>query len=264
MVSKSDEYYTHRRLILSSILPNFSLTCSLSSPMYEQSDHAVELDYPFEQRHRPVRIVGSCNGLVCFGNDQEDYMFLWNLSTRKVKRLQDPGVGFVYDSSRVCGFGYDKSNDDYKVVTSRCVFGDGGALEKTELMVQSLRTNSWRRIAGCPLIIALGRTGKFVSGSLHWLAFTMNRSKVIVSVDLAYETGGEVVQPSYGDGPFALTLEVLSGWLCVLCDFYGYRTDVWVMKEYGMRESWTKLFTIIPYLTNPMSFFSLHTTCHFK
>lgn len=88
MVSKSDEYYTHHGLILNSILPSFSLTCSLSSLMYKQSDHAVELDYAFEQRHHLVRIVGSCNGLVCFGNDREDYMFLWNPSTRKVKRLQ--------------------------------------------------------------------------------------------------------------------------------------------------------------------------------
>lgn len=71
-------------------------------------------------------------------------------------------------------------------MTSSCVFGDGDSWEKTELKVQSLRTNSWRRIAGCPRIIALGRTGKFMSGSLYWFAFTMNRSKVIVSVDLAH------------------------------------------------------------------------------
>ncbi|KAI8561468.1 hypothetical protein RHMOL_Rhmol04G0342100 [Rhododendron molle] len=37
---------------------------------------------------------------------------------------------------------------------------------------------------------------------------------------------------------------VLGGWLCVVDHFRESHSDVWVMKEYGVKESWTKLFVV--------------------
>lgn len=45
---------------------------------------------------------------------------------------------------------------------------------------------------------------------------------------------------------FFLTLGVLGSDFYVLCSHE--KTDVWVMKEYGVKESWTKLYSIKCYL----------------
>ncbi|THF96056.1 F-box/kelch-repeat protein At3g23880-like [Camellia sinensis] len=251
IASKIDDC-TNQRLLLSSICPHFDLkSCSLYSVLYEQSDNAVELDYPLKDPHHSVWIVGSCNGLVCIAIE-EDSIFLWNPSTRKSKKLPNSGIRMRYGCFIIYGFGYDESIDDYKVVGIFCVFGSGGSYEN-EVKVYALRTDSWRRIQDFPCGIPLDDSGKFANGALHWAASGdtgSSHSWVIVSLDLAKETYGEVVQPNYGDGGFDLTLGVLKGCLCVLCNFQGTRADVWVMNEYGIRESWIKLFAI-PYVTDP-------------
>jgi hypothetical protein len=38
-----------------------------------------------------------------------------------------------------------------------------------------------------------------------------------------------------------------------MCNYQGVRADVWVLKEFGVRDSWTKLFSI-PYLDDPLWF----------
>lgn len=97
--------------------------------------------------------------------------------------------------------------------------------------------------------------GKFLNGALHWGFYNLGKdlssfSWTIVSVDLAKETYVEVLQPVYDEGKRALTLGTLTERLCVLCNYPRVRADVWVMKVYGVEDSWTKLISI-PYLTNP-------------
>lgn len=33
-------------------------------------------------------------------------------------------------------------------------------------------------------------------------------------------------------------------YLCFVCGYADLRNDIWVMKEYGVKESWTKLLSI--------------------
>lgn len=210
----------------------------------------MELDYPMKHPDRSVWIVGSINGLICIAIDEQD-TFLWNPSTRISKKLADPGIKVRRGYLIVYGFGYDESTDDYKVVGIFCTFHSEYLFE-TEVKVYSSRTDFWRRIGDFPSGVPLDESGKFVNGAIHWAASrntgsNLSFSWLIVSLDLANETYGEVAQPSYGEGEFDLSLGVLGGCLCVLSNFHGYRTDVWMMKEYGVRESWTKL-TSIPYL----------------
>jgi len=73
---------------------------------------------------------------------------------------------------------------------------------------------------------------------------------VILSFDLEKETYREVLLPQ-NDGENACTrrkLCVLSNCLCVCDTFASEKIDwvVWLMKEYGVVESWTKLM-IIPH-----------------
>ncbi|XAR62781.1 hypothetical protein NMG60_11017654 [Bertholletia excelsa] len=201
--------------------------------------------------HKSVWIVGSCNGLLCIAID-EDAMFLWNPSTRKSKRLTCSGIRIRYGCLVTYGFGYDESIDDYKVVGIFLIAGSGGSNDR-EVKVYTMRTNSWRKIGDFPHGITLDGSGKFANGKLHWAAGADTGSSyswVIVSLDLAKETYGEVPQPSYDEGASDLTLGVLNGCICVLSRYPGVHAEVWIMNEYGRRESWTKLVAI-PYLPGP-------------
>ncbi|KHG07541.1 hypothetical protein F383_34625 [Gossypium arboreum] len=104
------------------------------------------------------------------------------------------------------------------------------------------------RIQDFPFEVFSNEAGKHVDGTLNWAVFSgQDGDFSIVSLDLARETYKEVTQPCYGDGVDERTLGVLDGCLCVLCSYRKLYADVWVMKEYGKRESWTKLVSI-PYL----------------
>ncbi|KAG4131249.1 hypothetical protein ERO13_D09G195001v2 [Gossypium hirsutum] len=116
-----------------------------------------------------------------------------------------------------------------------------------------MRTNCWRRIQDFPFGVPFSEAGKHVDGTLNWAVLSRQYrdcSCTIVSLDLAQETYKEVTQPCHGNGAGERILGVLDGCLCVLCSYGRLYAEVWVMKEYGKRESWTKLVTI-PYTPIP-------------
>ncbi|XP_047323877.1 F-box/kelch-repeat protein At3g23880-like [Impatiens glandulifera] len=253
--STQDKGYAHHRLIMSSGSRSFEVkSCSLSSVLHEECPSAHDHYYPLKHPQRIVSIVGSVNGLVCIAIDQGS-VFLWNPSTRKSKRL--PNCGFKKRSRghNGYGFGYDEASSDYKVIVTKSeLYGE--APFKTEVKIYGYRSDSWRRIETFPKgHFPMDALGTFVSGSLHWTAsgeidfsYSSNIRKPIVSFDLSKETYTEFSQPRYGKGASDSKLGVLSDNLCLLSSIHYKRFDVWVMKEYGKVESWSKLFTI-PYLS---------------
>ncbi|KAE8698077.1 hypothetical protein F3Y22_tig00110602pilonHSYRG00089 [Hibiscus syriacus] len=184
---------------------------------------------------------------------RQDTVILLNPALRVSKRLPDLGFKKRRGCYTVYGFGFDASLDDYKVVRVFCYQSKGfeDAYESI-VRVYSLRTNSWRRIQDFHFGVPCNEAAKHVDGNLNWIVFHGQEgfSCTIVSLDLAQETYKEVPQPCYGDGASERTLGVLDGCLCVLCNYGRLYAVVWVMKEYGKRESWTKLITI-PYLPYP-------------
>lgn len=87
----------------------------------------------------------------------------------------------------------------------------------------------------------------FLHGAVHWIDYvgSSTSSKVIQSFDFEREQFRSLSLPSLlakNQFSYSLTLEVIGGCLhlCVLED--GARQlDMWVMKEYGVQESWTKI-----------------------
>lgn len=197
-----------------------------------------------------MSVYGSCNGLVCLV--AMDDIYLWNPSTRESKRLprfklSDSNSRYnnnVFANWGVFGFGYDDSKNDYKVVFH--FNGFQGSERRTEAHIYSLRTNSWRRIDPTYRGILGGEPSKCFNGIVHWMnkPLRFNYPRSIVCFDFVEETYGEVPQPIYGDKSWLWSLGELEGSLCLLTDSSKNRADVWVMKEYGVKESWTKLFTI--------------------
>lgn len=211
---------------------------------------AADLDYPMKNPKNSVRVVGCCNGIVCIAVNGRHF-FLWNPSTRRYKKLAE-----VDDRMKrglfitKYGFGFDEVNDDYKVVGVLSGFCSGGRYESV-VKIYSLRHDSWKMIDVFKDGLPFDDNGRFVNGKLHWgRRFGMDSKWEIVSFDLGSEVCGKVEQPSYLDRGFSPSLGVIEGCLCVMCDFPKTSVDVWILKKYGVRDSWMKL-VVVPYLDDP-------------
>ncbi|KAK1435365.1 hypothetical protein QVD17_01126 [Tagetes erecta] len=242
-------------------------TCCLNDVLHgvniSINNNVVELDYPFKDPHKFVNIVGTCNGLVCIAIDEDRIVVIWNPSTRKSHILPYSGKNPLWSYAWYVsyGFGCIESNDDYKVVEISCRFEHTrNDFSETCIRICSLKSGKWKDINGdfrfvCPL----DEPGKFSNGALHWAFMAPSKDPMsnyswnIFSVDLANETCGEVLQPVYDEGHTDLTLGTLREWLCVLCNYNDIRADVWVMKVYGVKDSWTKLVSV-PCLSHPRTY----------
>ncbi|KAL7124510.1 hypothetical protein ABFS83_14G053200 [Erythranthe nasuta] len=210
-----------------------------------------------QQTNLLTRVWGSCNGLtLLFVNNAR--LVLLNLMSRKLKIVPSfPKEGGEYarhDTDRfIYGLGYDESTDDYKVV---CIYSLSNSKPYRTQMYSS-KTDSWKKIEDFDKgIIPVDDSGKFVNGKLHWLAKDENggRDHEIVALDLVEGKYEIMDRPGNFSNsvPYQPILGDLGGYLSLI----GHGiirdattgnmldTSVWVMKEYGVRESWTKIWTL--------------------
>ncbi|XP_073287018.1 F-box/kelch-repeat protein At3g23880-like isoform X1 [Primulina huaijiensis] len=250
--SRSGRNFSNYRIMSTISHPNFDLRhCSVISLMQEPSTDACSIDYPKKHPKKAVWVVGSCNGLICLAINEKD-LFFWNPSTRKSKKLPPVNVNIKRGFYNIYGFGYNECDDDYKVVGIFCVFGNAGAYESM-VKIYSSKINSWKRMEDFKGGVPLDDSGKFACGKLHWSASSnlgLDFRWDIVSLDMESEVYGIVEQPNYGEREFDSTLGVLGECICILCNYQYINADLWVLKEYGVKESWTKVATI-PYVDTP-------------
>ncbi|MED6219912.1 hypothetical protein PIB30_040192 [Stylosanthes scabra] len=185
-------------------------------------------------------LCGSCDGMFCMTSTTPNCPIVCNPSTGKFKQLPrvGPGITFTY------GFGYYRVSYTYKVVAIL-----NGRILGADHFVYTLGTDdddSWRRIHGLPSCFFKDNSGKFVDGTLNWLAFDGDDKRFIVSLDLGTEQNQTLMLPPVGRihaGVQFLCSTVLKGSLCIVADCQ-VDADYWVMKEHGNADSWTLLFRI--------------------
>ncbi|XP_049387552.1 F-box/kelch-repeat protein At3g23880-like [Solanum stenotomum] len=275
-VSAKNKDHTHHRLVWTEnrdlftsrdIKQHVLRECSVSSLHNDSVVESLDLNYPLKNPELRVCIVGSVNGLICLDIEDND-LVLWNPTLRVYRKLPDSRLrvsgGSRLDriTSVMYGFGYDEFSDDYKVVGVRC----SCTRYPLEVKIYSLKNNSWRTKGDILEVVQLTKPCKFLNGKLHWVN-DMNGGfrnyGNIISIDLADERWGKVEQPDYGKKNFSLKLEMLGSDLSVFCNYKTVsrnfmttsHADVWVMKEYGVKESWTKTYSI-KYSPNVFSDFS--------
>ncbi|KAI4376397.1 hypothetical protein MLD38_014165 [Melastoma candidum] len=209
--------------------------------------------------------VGSCNGLLCFADYIVNHLkiVLWNPSLRKLLRLpiaHEESVGSTH--TYVVGFGFDEKCDEYKFM--RLVYTWSKNWSRTlpkKVEIYELRMKDWRSVdMDVPYVIPESSAQVFLNGSIHWIGFRIldegirGARPLLVVFDLHEETFREMGVP---DGMlFANTLNlsitIHQGSLC-LFQCHPLMPDghqlhgicwVWLMREYGAAESWTKLFAI--------------------
>ncbi|OMO64709.1 hypothetical protein COLO4_31895 [Corchorus olitorius] len=202
----------------------------------------TKLEHPLMSYNHGVKILGSCNGLLCIRNIVED-MAIWNPYTRKHHVLPSLSSCNVY----VYGFGHDPVTDDYKVVKIMQSGGNYGKATDSEVKVCSLKRNGWRKIQDIPYALSFPKVnGVFAGGALHWVMtqkVQLSEDNMIIALDLGAEIFKEVPLPEYKDKRCQLNVGALGGCLCAVAN-YDVRVDIWKMKEYGVKESWIKLLSL--------------------
>nr|XP_023926031.1 F-box/kelch-repeat protein At3g23880-like [Quercus suber] len=224
-----------------------------------------EIEVPFDLPYGSVQIAGSCNGLLCLayvGNFSsfDNGIYLWNPSIRKFKRLPDSRLGRLGCHWFRLGFAYDSENNDYKVVRiSRYLPKGLPPPMPDEIEVYTLSSDSWRRVGMSLRTNVLVFDNNFqiplVSGALHWISLVLegeggHKGEVIMSFDLNSEKFSMLVMPdgSYSTRRSQRSLALFKGKLaCIafgITDQHGYHYSMWVMREYGVLESWNQLFVV--------------------
>lgn len=160
--------------------------------------------------------------------------YLWNPATRISQKLPKLGSGSVFAKF---GFGWDESSDAYKVfaVLSEC------NQSKRIGRVYSSETNSWKTVEH-GILVLFGMSGHFLRGKIHWATYHKNG---IESFDLEREEFGKIELPFTPEVHYShLWLGEIRGCLCLMGDDRKHLSlDVWVMQEYGVKESWLKMVT---------------------
>ncbi|CAH1415070.1 unnamed protein product [Lactuca virosa] len=204
-----------------------------------------------ESYHTDFNLHGSCNGLVLVSANtfaSVHVLVVLNPTTKEFVELPASDYEMINASSEIeimYGFGYDSLTDDYKVVTIS-YFHYNYLIPPDDMAVHvySLRTNTWRRVSDSPYDHSYGRNlpGVFVNGFLHWVAMKdSDHVPVILAFSLADERFSELPSPSLHEDVDIMyrndfKLVVLGGKLAVFME-----DEVWLMNEYGVRESWTKI-----------------------
>ncbi|XP_059665025.1 F-box/kelch-repeat protein At3g06240-like [Cornus florida] len=248
----------------------------------ETLHESLELKCPFKTRTNSFfRMVGICNGLICLSDDHFCYTYtliIWNPAIRKCVNLPKPRVCFdTYGPYMFAlGFGFDSRNNDYKVVRiaylqhrmgswdtsagveSLLFGGDEGYVVPPEVEVFSLKTGYWKTIAANVPSYNMAEyfwCSAFVNGTIHWLVYAkwegsdQNHRGTILGFDVGGEGFCELNLPKKlaDENPLNLAISVYGDTISVFQ--YDNRAKiehclVWVMKQYGVVESWSKQFNV--------------------
>ncbi|XP_074287753.1 F-box protein CPR1-like [Silene latifolia] len=191
------------------------------------------------------KIIGICNGVVCFKKEEE--FVLYNLDTRVYKQVPKPNAlrrdsaSLYYDEfpfnreSRLLyddEFVYDCISDNFKIF--RFLFLKKGS----ESYVYNLKDNSWLKI-GNPPGMRLHRSGNHIASNyLYWIAYNRDsKAKLLVRFDISSNTYEEILLHPRILHSWNPRLGVLNGRLHITKN--GKKPEVWMLKE---DNCWTFVF----------------------
>ncbi|KAG5593423.1 hypothetical protein H5410_043937 [Solanum commersonii] len=236
--------------------------CPLKSLFHDSVTEALEIDFPIENDIHGLYAMGSCNGLIYLARYCVGYSLLWIPTTRKYKDLPLFRPRSEKHKCAAYGFGYDALHDDYKIV----LISYNDIIRSSDdvvVKVYSLKSDSGTSVDYCDETFyrkkcagyyeyILNCGGSFVDGKLHWDTYIYDSEfdpvefsgRNIISFDLANEKWEKVGKPSYGEGEIEMCVGTLGSDLCVFTDYKTTHLAAWVMKEYGNKEPWIKMFTI--------------------
>ncbi|PIA33292.1 hypothetical protein AQUCO_04100013v1 [Aquilegia coerulea] len=216
-------------------------------------DKSINLELPFSAKS--YYVGGIRNGLILLRlADVKNKLFIWNPFTNDYIHIPSPpppNHSDCCDKITNFGFGFLQHTNQYKVISfSECNYTSFHPISRVS--VYTLGTDSslsWRNLSDISYhTFFFDCAAPLVNGVLHWTAFTgplCLDSKRIVSFNMKHENFQEIPYPKANYHPnFHDRVGELGGSLCILGRDSGENVELWVMQEYGIANSWTKLFTI--------------------
>ncbi|XP_004308691.1 PREDICTED: F-box/kelch-repeat protein At3g06240-like [Fragaria vesca subsp. vesca] len=200
------------------------------------SVHGNELNFPELQK---VKIVGSCDGIICL--EEGINVYLWNPTTTEIRTLMKP-KGFQ-SMLMFYGFGLDPTLDDYKVILGNSV--EEGGMKTLKVAVFKLREGIWSSKHGLDYMQVSGQ-GHYLDGALHWTE--MRRvwphppvpGTRIVSLCLTDEVFKESLQVAdLTGGQIYISERIARAENGLVLYMYGLNSiKIWLSKTYKVKTSW--------------------------
>ncbi|KAG8367450.1 hypothetical protein BUALT_Bualt16G0073400 [Buddleja alternifolia] len=203
----------------------------------------LKFNIPFANSMPEFSIIGSCNGLLCLINTLfPESISMYNPFTRDYLEL--PKNFGSQDQIVAYGFGFNPVNNDYKVIKISYytykfyhhlarhfrAFKFYHNKQVSEVQIYSLSSNSWENKGVLAYRLEQWSSpGVLVNTRLHWV--------------ITYPDSN----PGRPSGKWmSCHLTALDGCLCAAVPQPpGHGAfNIWVMKEYGVNESWTKDYSI--------------------
>ncbi|KAL9159736.1 hypothetical protein ABFS82_08G154100 [Erythranthe guttata] len=245
----------HLRHSLTSLSNRHLITggAGVCSVALDSLDKAHAVKPPFDCKSGDM-ISYSCNGIFLLMSDPP---VLWNPFSREYRVLPDCPVEYAataaecYCNKAGYEFGYDSRNDDYKVIRVldfRHKITHAPMANETK--IYSLKSNSWRRIEPLPYPLLFLRLNwrVHVNGVLHTLVPDPDNVYGASIMCFSFETERRyqmLLPRRIRIKGFDVSLDVTGGCLSVVCNNLDM-VVVWVMKEYGVNDSWVKLVSVTP------------------
>ncbi|XP_059436068.1 F-box/kelch-repeat protein At3g23880-like [Corylus avellana] len=211
-----------------------------------------------------INVLGSCNGLICLLDIYSVLLVIWNPATKKTKFVPESNPCSRYGADiDAIGFGFDAKTNDYKIIMlvsfSHPPYEEEVVIYQKE--IYSLSADSWRKVDGPRYTDLHGYEGPmtYINGMASWeasgddwvglLSFDMS-DEVFLITPLPDDVIGNpsshicknffVMNESIAMATSMWTNSMREKWLDVCF-------DIWLLVEVGVKNSWTKLFTIGPF-----------------
>ncbi|GMI70859.1 F-Box Protein92 [Hibiscus trionum] len=212
----------------------------------------------------PMYLIDSCNGLLCM-HDASRTVFICNpftgLYIQPPKPVKFPTlVGGLW-------FGFQQTTKQYKVIqivfrrqlrrVNSSTISTSISSTQSEVQILTLGNPSWRNLGTIPYRFIHSKSKTLVHGRFHWLTKPNKNTTatLLISFDLETEQFHEVPRPDCccGSDKCFRQLMVVRGCLSTIAFHgdYGERLEIWVMREYGVKESWIKEISIGAYCLPP-------------
>ncbi|KAL9687520.1 hypothetical protein QQ045_031923 [Rhodiola kirilowii] len=241
---------------------------------YIPSGSGTCTDLDDEKREGRPLIYPAGFGFYCLFLFCTKKLALWNPTIRELKVLpwspfnskQKEQDEYVYGFAQVQ---YKEGVFSYKVGLMRHRYNVCSNIVMT-IELYSSSERCWRRLKDCYILEHSSEFSSFLwpckgtnlKGKFHFLNWFSRQDPCIVTFDMNTESFGRLEIPSFRHDSdcnlfFSVLTKIDESSLCLLLfrgldGIQGGETyvDVWIMKEYGITESWTKKGTAGP-ITNP-------------
>ncbi|KAL9239554.1 hypothetical protein vseg_013864 [Gypsophila vaccaria] len=215
-------------------------------------------------------IVNPCNRLVCLTSNRDNVVpkrrkrskigcdwgpfFVCNPVTSdyiSVKRMTPKVEIDEVCLEEHCGFGFSAQCSRYKVLrfySCKRRYTDDGPLF-AEIYTLGC-DEEWRTVENPPQNYRWERHGLFLEGALHWIVLNKTGTEGTIAAFLfddemfSFVSPPSVLSSNDFSRPPHMSLAKLRSQLCFCVWAYDGHCDIWVMSEYGVQESWRKLFVV--------------------